>query len=117
MNNISERTLTKNPWKNFCIIIVVILIGSGYLLKQTLFPSVFNPVTLSNKETTTLNQKLQKLNLPTIHNTHKTSNKSNITQTFTPRAYTEVGASQEVSFSEKEINAMIAHNTDLADKL
>lgn len=34
-----------------------------------------------------------------------------------PQAYNEVGAKREVSFSERELNALLAKNTDLADKM
>jgi hypothetical protein len=34
-----------------------------------------------------------------------------------PEAYSEEGASREIRLTEREINAMIARNTDLADKV
>lgn len=38
-------------------------------------------------------------------------------ETLQPQPYSEVGASREVAFSERELNAMLAKNTDLARKL
>ncbi len=111
-----------NGWKTFGITIIVLAILAVIflLLKNYFFPTSFNPVTLSSKETAVLNQKLQSVNLPQIShssNQGQTSAKQGSTQALEPQAYTEVGASREVNFSEKEINAMIAHNTDMADKL
>ena len=34
-----------------------------------------------------------------------------------PEAYSEEGANRQVSFSEREVNALVATNTDLADKV
>lgn len=128
----SESTSTINPppktnvWKIFGITIIVlaVIVGGVWLLKHYFFPNEFTPVNLSSKETKILNQKLNQLNLPGLEETeaagisNNTSNNANANNTsLTPEPYSEVNASREIAFSEREINAMVAHNTDLADKL
>jgi len=107
----------RNGWKIFGITIIVlgITLGGFWLLKQYLFPTEFTPVALSSHETKTLNQKLNQLNLPAIGDS--SANTTNASNKLEPEAYSELNADREISFSEREINAMIAHNTDLADKL
>jgi len=105
-----------NGWKVFGIsVIVVAVLGLvGYwVITQYLFPSEFKPVSLSRVETQQLNTKLSQLNLPTVDDTQTSSEHSPLT----PEKYSELGANREVTFSEKEINALLAHNTDMADKL
>lgn len=94
------------------LVTVALCISAYWLFTRYLFPSHFNPVELSAAETQTLNQKLQSVSLPLIDN--KSSSNANA---LTPEAYSEKNALREVSFSEREINAYLAHNTDLSDKL
>ena len=42
---------------------------------------------------------------------------SDTPNTLVPEPYSEVNAKREITFSEKELNAMLAKNTDLADKV
>lgn len=107
-----------NGWRTFgiTVIILAIVIGGFWLIKQYFFPNQLTPVSLSNKEIKTLNQKLNQLNLPTIDDETSTAQTTK-NSTLKPEAYSEINAKREVSFNEREINAMIAHNTDLADKL
>lgn len=75
-----------------------------------LFPSKFDPVTLSESETQSLNQKLGVVNLQALQVTQPSG-------TLAPEPYRESADARRVSFSEREVNALLAHNTDLADKL
>lgn len=84
-----------------------LFIGSHYL-----FPKKFDPVELDSHEETKLNQKLKQFGLPSFSE----SVDSAATAKLEPTPYTEEGAKREVSFTEKELNAMLAKNTDLADK-
>lgn len=109
-----------NGWKIFGITIIVLalIVGGGWLLKEYFFPNEFKPVSLSSKETQVLNEKLTQLNLPAIEAAGSDINSSTPNgQTLEPEPYSEINASREITFSEREINAMVAHNTDLADKL
>ena len=120
-------TVKTNGWKTFGIIVIVLAIITVvfFIIKDYLFPNAFKPVTLSAKETQSLNQKLLSLNLPGLSTQPKSATNNTTTAAGThitpaplePQAYSEKGASREVNFSEKEINAIIAHNTDMADKL
>ncbi len=102
----------RNPWKIFGIAVICcfIAIASVLAIKHYLFPDHFTPVSLSERETRRLNEKLERLHLPTLSN-------GNDSSVLTPEPYSEKNANREVSFSEREVNAFIAHNTDLADKL
>jgi hypothetical protein len=72
-----------------------------------LFPKKFKPVSLSEREERVLDEKLVQLDTST-----NTGNAS-----LTPERYSEEGALREIHFTEREINGMLAKNTDLADKL
>ncbi len=103
----------KNIWKIFgiTIITIAIIIGGIWLVREYLFPQTFTPIVLSDGETQRLNQKLNVLSLPNIKG-------KQVTQTqLEPEPYSEVNANREIFFSEREVNAMIAHNTDMANNL
>lgn len=103
----------RSPWRTPIIVLltIVISVGGGYwLFTQYLFPTSFRPVTLSNKEQTTLDQKLQRIGI-------EPQPRASAQLSLEPEPYTEADADREVFFTEKELNALLAHNTDLADKL
>ena len=104
-------------WQVLGIVIAAMLItiaATLWLVKVYLFPSEFTPVTLNESEQRTLDRKLQYLDSapPPV-----TGKKGADTQTLEPQPYSEVGASREVRFSERELNSLIANNTDLARKV
>jgi hypothetical protein len=101
------------------LMLVMMLITIGvtvWIVKSYLFPSEFTPVTLSAKEERILDTKLEKL-----ESFQKTSSHSDTASrdpgALQPEAYSEVGAKREVRLTEKEVNALLAKNTDLARKL
>ena len=79
-----------------------------------LSPGAFQPVKLSRDEQVALDAKLKALNLE-LHSTPATEKRR--ADVLTPERYSEENASRAVSFSERELNALIAANTDLADKV
>ena len=96
-----------------CIVSVLI---SVFAVKYFLFPGKLEPTELSQTETSTLNSKLKQFGLPTLPAETKSS-ESSTSNSIEPEAYTEVGANREINFSEKELNAILAKNTDLADQV
>lgn len=116
-NNQSE---TEQPKKRGClrtlgIILItslISIIASVFVINYFLFPKQLEPVELNQREETTLNSKLKQFGLPTLP-----SSENSNTLTIEPEPYTEVGANREINFSEKELNAMLAKNTDMADKI
>ena len=99
--------------------VIISVAATVFVINYFLFPKSLTPVELSQQEESTLNKKLKQFGLPTFStnsaNKKELSSEEN-TVTMEPEAYTEVGAKREVSFSEKELNAILAKNTDLADK-
>jgi len=88
-----------------CIVsIAVSLFAVNYFLSGKL-----KPVELSQKEESKLNSKLKQFGLPTLPSDNNTN--------IEPEPYTEVGANREINFTEKELNAMLAKNTELADQV
>ena len=86
-------------------------------IKIFLFPSPFKPVVLSAKEKQQLSTKLAQLDTMTAQPQKRPSDESTGNGTLKPERYNEEGSSREISFTEREINAMMARNTDLADKV
>ncbi len=98
--------------------ILVTVIVTVWVVRVYLFPSEFKPVTLSQQEEQVLERKLDWLGGLSSNrkNTAGTQPKSGL-PALKPEAYSEKGARREVNFSEKEVNALLAKNTDLAHKL
>ena len=100
-----------NGWRTFGIVVITmaITLGVGYwVVSAYLFPSAFTPVTLNKGEQQRLDAKLQRLGAGA---------RDSEPQALEPEAYSEVSASREIHFSEKELNALLAKNTNLATKL
>jgi hypothetical protein len=85
-------------------------------IKIFLFPSPFKPVVLSTEEEQQLTTKLEQFDSLT---TQPETPKNEYTKdgTLKPEQYSEENSSREISFTERELNAMMAKNTDLANKL
>ena len=85
--------------------ILTVWLGTFYL-----FPKKFRPVELSRSETQALQAKLDRLD-PT---TRKKPAKGG--PGLAPEKYTEDAASRHISFTERELNGLLAKNTHLAEK-
>ena len=101
-------------WRQIILIVVLTMaVTAGlttWLVSQYLFRKSFTPVQLKPKEEQVLNSKLRAIG-------YDVQDAMNGKQPLKPERYSEVGAKREVEFSEREVNAMLAKNTDLAQKL
>ena len=92
-----------------------------FLVKIWLFPAPFKPVQLSAAEEQRLETKLSRFEQvgtsPSGAGGPGRESASPTGAPLEPEAYSEEGASREIKLTEREINAMIAKNTDLADKV
>lgn len=92
------------------LLAIVITVGVSYwLLSRYLFLREFTPVVLKPQEELVLDNKLRTLGFDIQAQDPE--------QPLRPEPYSEVGASREVQFSERELNAMLAKNTDMAHRL
>lgn len=99
-----------NGWRTFGIIVITVVLTLGisyWLITTYLFPDAFTPVVLNKKEQRVLDQKLRRIGISPYSQQ----------RTLKPEPYSEAGASRTIALSEKELNAMLARNTDLANKL
>ncbi len=117
----------------FGIMLVTVLITAGVTLwvaKTYIFPSQFEPVVLTSQEDQLLSEKLNMFDFSQTKTatsapagtiaTRKKKNSvddENLTDPLQAKAYSEKDASREISFTERELNAMLAKNTDLATKM
>ena len=113
----------------FGLIVVAVIITAGVtiiIFKTYFFPSEFKPVTLNPNEEQVLITKLDKLdsigadvNLHRKDNLKKPSkaDRFDSSATLEPEPYSEKSIKREIIFTERELNALLAKNTDLARKL
>ncbi|MCL2914992.1 arginine N-succinyltransferase [Shewanella corallii] len=125
------------------IVLAVILITTAtsfYIIKTYIFPSPFTPVELNQQEAKMLDNKLAALGWETETRTDSQSavqrgntkyaenDKTNSTQAelstapqrgsdLAPEPYSESPADRLVSFSEKEVNVMIARSPDFGQRV
>ena len=101
--------------------VLVTLGGSYWFLKTYVFMREFKPVELSAKEQQLLDSKLRTLGFQPEESrtgTHPPSpGEFDGHGVLKPERYSETGAKREVNFNERELNALLAHNTNLASKL
>ncbi|MDO6460623.1 hypothetical protein Q4485_07940 [Granulosicoccaceae sp. 1_MG-2023] len=106
------------------LLTIVLSVGvTFWLVKTQLFPAPFEPVALDRQEQQTLQDKLDAIGLGEIVSAAPKAN-DRLTQTqrqesaeLTPEPYTEDPERRNISLSEKELNALLANNTDLAQRL
>ena len=116
-------------WHIFFIVLAPILVTAAitfWAVRTWIFPSEFSPVELSVKEEQVLANKLERLdNLQTGRTRGSTKAmkrnreiaEAQAAEVLEPEAYSEEGADRSISLSERELNALLARNTDLARKL
>lgn len=104
----------------FVLLAILLTLFAVWLLNSVLFPTEFKPVKLNTTEQQVLDEKLQRFERFQTQADRRASRSrpfTNTTDELTPEAYTEEGASREIRLSEKELNALLAKNTDLATRL
>lgn len=113
------------------IAVVVTAVATFFIAKAYLFPPAFTPVTLSSAEEKALAAKLERLDpseggngvTPSDARPAKsdagplTTVPPETEDVLEPEAYSEKGLKREISLTEREVNGLLANNTDLADKL
>ncbi|MDD5723730.1 MAG: hypothetical protein PHY29_08345 [Syntrophales bacterium] len=83
-----------------------------------IFPKELRPVTLSPGEERALDVKLERMHLPHKGDTSSQQRPESTWETpLEPERYSEDAGGREIAFSEKELNALLANNTNLAKKL
>ncbi|MFC1885986.1 arginine N-succinyltransferase [Thermodesulfobacteriota bacterium] len=111
------------------LLVVAVIITAGIttlVLKTYFFPTAFKPVVLSGHEEQILTAKIEnidsmvtgvKLKEDPGPETPSKSDRHDPKSPLKPEPYNEKGMKREIAFTERELNALIAKNTDLATKL
>lgn len=106
--------------KQVLVIAVSVMLLSAaatvFIVKFWLFPKPFKPVTLNKEEELQLERKLDQLEIVTDAPPQVRRN-SALAAHLAPEPYSEAGAKREIVFSEREVNSLLAENTDLAEKV
>jgi len=131
-NNSVASKITQKRWgclQVFGLMVIVVIITAGVTIlvfKTYFFPSEFKPVTLNPAEEKVLAAKLE--NLDSIGagvTSHKKDDANNLSKSdrfdpntsLEPEPYSEKDGKREIGFTERELNGLLAKNTDLAKKL
>jgi len=120
----------------FLIVLITLLVAvvlTYIVLQRYVFAKEFKPVHLSQNETVVLNEKLQALGFQpdtTVTNDEPTGaqgknkgiqgknhEETEAEHDLTPEPYKEDASKREINFSEKELNAMLANNTNMAKRV
>jgi hypothetical protein len=141
MNELTAELVKRKGFSGkqvFLIILLTLLVAivlTYFVLQRYVFAKEFKPVHLSQSETVELNEKLQALGFQpdtTVANNEpkkkkglwgmheKKAEKLDTPKgkpELTPEPYNEDASMREINFSEKELNAMLANNTDMANRI
>ena len=140
MNDVTVEETRKKGFSGkqvFLIILLTLLVAIAltyFVLQKYVFAKEFNPVSLNQKETVVLNEKLQALGFQpyTTAGTepkkrkriwggradkNENSNEPEVEPNLTPEPYKEDPSKREINFTEKELNALLAKNTDMAKRV
>lgn len=110
----------KSGLKIFLIVLLAVfiaVIAGGWIVKRYFFPEQLQPVELSQQEQQRLDQKLRQLGIQPDSSSGSSGSSANSSGELVPEPYSEAGASREVSFTEKELNGLIARNPEMAKVL
>lgn len=115
----------RSGWQIFLIILITVAITAAlsfWVIRTYIFPSEFRPVELSQKEEQALNEKLERLDQLQVRHTRGYAKAQKdaaaaAKERLEPEAYSEAGADRSITLSERELNSLVASNTDLAKRL
>ncbi len=119
MDNIRKKKKGMGYLSILGLILVTILISVGvtvWIINSYIFPKKFKPVVLSQKEESVLDQKLKRFRGLGPSKLNADTSKETQTTTLTPEKYSE-DIGKVIRLTERELNALLAKNTDLSDKL
>lgn len=119
MNNIIEKNKGIGRMSILGIVLVTVLISvivTVWIINGYIFPKKFKPVVLSQKEVSVLDQKLKRFHGLGSSKRNTDTSKESQTTTLTPEKYSE-DVDRVIRLSERELNALLAKNTNLSDKL
>ena len=114
MNTLAVEHKGSTFLKTLGIVLVTAVISVGitiWVLTNYVFPSNFTPVTLSPAEQTELDSKLAALE------SRGGSSPTEAGDDLQPEKYSEQDDDRVISLSERELNGMIANNSDIAHRL
>jgi hypothetical protein len=110
--------IQKTNWLKIVLVTAVVAITVSaltvWLISTYLFPKQFRPTHLSAKEEQVLENKLNRLSPQAQKGP---SSQGRTSARLSPQAYRESEADREISLTERELNGLLARNTDLAQKL
>ena len=112
-DNPQQRTGCLKTLAIIFITMIVTVAITFWVLTRFIFPGQFTPVELSENEQVVLDQKLDLFSGWQLSSTGSESPG----ETLQPEKYSEQDADRRISLSERELNAMLANNTDLAERL
>jgi len=92
---------------------VAITLAGVWLVRTYIYPGAFRPVDLSIQEQRVLDNKLEQLGV----GGGARSAGAGESAPLEPEPYREDDAQREISFTEKELNGLLANNTNLAERL
>ncbi len=95
------------------VAVAITAIASFFVIRTYIFPVDFEPVVLNEKEELRLDKKLQRLGW----NRNRQLRETDVGGRLEPEAYSESDEDREVTLSEKEVNSLIAGDTDLARRV
>ncbi|MEZ4754535.1 MAG: arginine N-succinyltransferase [Bdellovibrionota bacterium] len=119
MQDTDKQPQAKSNWLKKFAIILLLIIGvltvSVWLIKTYIFPSEFSPIKLRAQEEQVLDRKIEKIG----EMSQASAESDSLENSTEPKVekYQEIDKDREISFTEKELNALIARNKDLAKKL
>ncbi len=93
------------------IAVAVTVVACVLVVKLVFFPSAFRPVKLNAREESRLQLKIERLDFDTRPPAAAPRGP------LVPEAYSETAADRTIRFTQREINALLAKNTDLADRV
>lgn len=126
----TQKGVTENPSKRFtgsqvfAIVLGVVIVTAAVTLlvvRFFFFPAPFTPVELNQREKQELAGKLDRIEQASgisLEDMFGGVREDELTPEgfLKPEPYSEEGASREIYLSERELNALLANNTDLAQK-
>jgi hypothetical protein len=94
------------------VAMVVTLLAGWWLVTTYIFPTAIEPVELSREEIIDLDLKLERLGIQ-----RRAVDGSSVEFDALPQPYTETGVAREVTFSERELNGLIAKDKEFGSRV